>query len=185
MPKKISQFFGTCWISEVLNKEVVESPWSKIFKNRLDKSLWKEGKIFYLALGQAEGQDKLLRSLLAAVFMILWRVTEGHSSMSFTSLKSKSKPQVSSWMTSLKRNVTFCFTTAGLVLLYTFWRGRILSHLHWSIIYETQYLFRHFGHIFRGFFNRTSIIFLSWIQIMIVFSFNIHISWSHTNKNAI
>lgn len=69
-PEKISEFFGTCWISEVPNKEVVESPSSKIFKNRLDKPFWKEGKIFYLALGQVGGQDKLLRLLLAPVFMI-------------------------------------------------------------------------------------------------------------------
>lgn len=70
MPKQITEFFDTCQISEVLNKEAVESPSSKIFKNRLDKAFWKKGKIFYLALGQANGQDKLLRSLLAPVFMI-------------------------------------------------------------------------------------------------------------------
>lgn len=68
-PEEISEFFGT-WMLEVLNKEVVESPSSKIIKNILHKSYGKEGKIFYLALGQADGQDKFLKSLLAPVFMI-------------------------------------------------------------------------------------------------------------------
>lgn len=37
-PEKISEFFGTSWILEILNKKVVESLSLKIYKNRLDKS---------------------------------------------------------------------------------------------------------------------------------------------------
>lgn len=81
-PEIISVFLGTCCkVLEVLNKEAVESPSSKIFKNRLDNSFWKERKIFYLALEQANGQAKLSRSL-ALTFMIPWHEMESHTSHS-------------------------------------------------------------------------------------------------------
>lgn len=97
-------------------------------------NLLERGKDTLAGLGQPDGQEKFLRSLLAPAFLIPRHVTEGHSSMAFMSLKSKSKPQVSSWMINMKTNVTFCFTVAGLVLMYTFWRGRVLSYLHWNVI---------------------------------------------------
>lgn len=58
--------FRSCWMSEVLNKEVAECPSSEICKNVLHKSFGKRER----SLGQTDGQEKFLRSLLAPVFLI-------------------------------------------------------------------------------------------------------------------